>query len=136
MVAILLPTPDHSSPTGTPVAGRPSLTLVQGGRADGHMAAVYLRRRVAAAVIVLVVLVGAVAVGRAAIHAVTPRTPSLSASAIPPGAATVVVRPGDSFWSIARRLQPTGDVRLLVDRLSAEHANAPLQPGDVLAVPR
>ena len=31
--------------------------------------------------------------------------------------ATIVVQQGDSLWSIARRLQPRGDLRHLVDRL-------------------
>lgn len=31
----------------------------------------------------------------------------------------VVVQSGDSLWTVARRLQPTGDVRALVDRLAA-----------------
>jgi len=41
----------------------------------------------------------------------------------PPAATTaeapveLIVQPGDSLWSIARRLQPRGDLRQLVDRL-------------------
>jgi len=31
----------------------------------------------------------------------------------------VVVQSGDSLWTVARRLQPSGDVRALVDRLAA-----------------
>ncbi|MBV8234473.1 MAG: LysM peptidoglycan-binding domain-containing protein [Acidimicrobiia bacterium] len=49
-------------------------------------------------------------------------------------AAVYVVQPGDTYWSIARRLQPSGDVRALVDRLSTEHAGAPLQPGEQLTL--
>jgi nucleoid-associated protein YgaU len=40
----------------------------------------------------------------------------------------VVVAPGDTLWSIARTLQPSGDVRPLVDRLAARAG------GPVLAV--
>jgi LysM repeat protein len=43
-----------------------------------------------------------------------------------------VVQPGDTYWSIARHLQPGGDVRALVDKLSSEHGGAPLQPGEQL----
>jgi hypothetical protein len=45
-----------------------------------------------------------------------------------------VVQPGDTYWTIARSLQPGGDVRALVDKLSAEHGGAPLQPGEQLAL--
>jgi LysM repeat protein len=45
-----------------------------------------------------------------------------------------VVQPGDTYWTIARRLQPTGDVRVLVDRLSGDHGGAPLQPGEQLVL--
>jgi LysM repeat protein len=63
----------------------------------------------------------------------------LAASETPAGrgggaAAVYVVQPGDTYWTIARHLQPTGDVRTLVDRLSAEHAGAALQPGEQLAL--
>ena len=30
----------------------------------------------------------------------------------------VIVKPGDTLWSIARKMQPTGDVRPLVDRIA------------------
>lgn len=53
-----------------------------------------------------------------------------------PAAPTVVVVPGDSVWSIASRLQPTGDVRPLVDRLVAAHGGAMLRAGERIAVPR
>jgi hypothetical protein len=45
-----------------------------------------------------------------------------------------VVHPGDTYWTIARRLQPTGDVRVVVDRLSDEHGGAALQPGEQLVL--
>ena len=45
-----------------------------------------------------------------------------------------VVQPGDTLWSIARSLQPDGDVRALVDAL-AELNPGPLQVGDRIVVP-
>jgi hypothetical protein len=48
--------------------------------------------------------------------------------------AVYVVQPGDTWWSIARYLQPTGDVRGLVDHLAAGHRGAPLQPGERLVL--
>lgn len=47
---------------------------------------------------------------------------------------TYVVQPGDTLWSIARRAQPTGDIRPLVDRLAAHTGNRPLQVGDRVTV--
>jgi LysM domain len=46
-----------------------------------------------------------------------------------------VVKPGDTIWSIAEAIDPRGDVRPLVDRLSAEVGNAPLYPGEVIQLP-
>jgi hypothetical protein len=46
-----------------------------------------------------------------------------------------VVRPGDTIWSIAESVHPSGDVRPLVDQLSQEVGNAPLYPGEVVQLP-
>src|SRR5579871_222322 len=46
-----------------------------------------------------------------------------------------VVQPGETFWDIARRLQPTGDIRPLVDRLVKAHGSSPLQIGEHLVLP-
>ncbi len=40
-----------------------------------------------------------------------------------------VVQPGDTLWSVARGLQPEGDVRPLVARLRASSGGGPLVPG-------
>jgi hypothetical protein len=93
---------------------------------------IYWRRRV----LVLVAAVLVVLAGRAALGALgggplaAPETPAGRGGA----AAVYVVHPGDTYWSIARSLQPTGDVRALVDKLSSEHGGAPLQPGEQLAL--
>jgi len=47
---------------------------------------------------------------------------------------TVEVAPGDTFWSIASRLQTGGDPRPLVDRLVAGHGGGVLRVGERLAV--
>ena len=122
-------------------ATRPALRLVHGGA--GPSRAVYRRRRLAA----LLVLVAAVAVValllvpmvRAGMGALggNPLTPAGAPAAPglkPVAADVVVVQSGDTLWSIARRLQPTGDVRPLVDRLAAAHGHGPLQPGERLPV--
>lgn len=48
---------------------------------------------------------------------------------------THVVAPGDTLWSIARRLQPEGDVRPLVDALAASRNGRPLQVGERIRLP-
>jgi hypothetical protein len=57
-----------------------------------------------------------------------------------PGASLVagaryVVRPGDTLWSIALRLDPSGDPRPVVDELTGELGGASLQPGEQLVLP-
>jgi hypothetical protein len=51
------------------------------------------------------------------------------------GGYAYVVKPGDSLWSIATKLEPAGDPRPLVDRLIAQLHGASLQPGEVVVVP-
>ena len=45
------------------------------------------------------------------------------------------VQPGDTFWAIARTLDPTGDPRPLVDRLVAEHGGPVLVVGEHIRLP-
>jgi LysM repeat protein len=47
----------------------------------------------------------------------------------------VVVQPGDTLWAIARRAQPEGDLRPLVDELTRSRGNRPLQVGEEIAIP-
>jgi hypothetical protein len=56
------------------------------------------------------------------------------AAASRPGA-MYVVQPGETLWDIARRLQPSGDIRPLVDRLAQVHGRGPLEVGERLALP-
>jgi hypothetical protein len=46
-----------------------------------------------------------------------------------------VVQQGDTLWSIARRMQPTGDVRPLVSELIKAHGGRPLQVGETIQIP-
>ena len=46
-----------------------------------------------------------------------------------------VVQPGDTLWGIAHHLQPTGDIRPLVDALSREVHGRALQVGQELQLP-
>ncbi len=45
------------------------------------------------------------------------------------------VQPGDTFWAIARSLDPDGDPRPLVDRLVADHGGALLVAGEHIRLP-
>jgi len=97
----------------------------------------YRRRRVVLVAALFFAVFFAVLAARAALGALgggplaAPETPAGRGGA---PAAVYVVQPGDTYWTIARHLQPAGDVRALVDHLSAEHGGAPLQPGEQLAL--
>ena len=123
-------------PPGPTSPARPALRVLEGGRAPGRVAqrTVYRRRRlVAAAVAVLVVaalvlLTNAVLVRTAGGGSPAPVAGSSSA-------AVHVVQPGETLWSIARSLEPDGDVRLVVDRLVDLNGRAPLTVGQRLQLP-
>lgn len=115
---------------------RPELRVLEGGRAVVTDRSVYVRRRIVAAA-VLVVLVAAM--GLAVTRFVGGASGAVPASG-PGGAAAAsavvhVVEPGDTMWSVARELQPTGDVRTLVDELVEANGGAALQIGDQLVLP-
>jgi Tfp pilus assembly protein FimV len=46
-----------------------------------------------------------------------------------------VVRPGDSLWSIAESVDPSGDPRPLVVELQSELRSSTLQPGERIRIP-
>jgi LysM repeat protein len=48
---------------------------------------------------------------------------------------TYVVQPGDTLWSIAVRLDPTGDPRPVVAQLAAQVGGDNVVPGEQLVVP-
>jgi hypothetical protein len=110
--------------------------MVEGGRSPQRLAVVYRRRRVAAAVLAVLLAVGALLAVRGVALAVAPSPPGSGGAVAPAAGPTtvVVVQPGDTLWAMARRLQPEGDVRPLVDRLAEAHGNGPLQAGERLEV--
>ena len=135
MAAILEP---HRFPRPAAPA-RPDLRLIPGGRSVPPAPARPAPLVVAAAVVGVVLLVVlTLAVGRGALAGLAPAPATAGVPASTSGAAsgrTVVVAPGDTLWSIARRLQPSGDVRPLVDRLAAANGGAAIAAGDRLVVP-
>lgn len=132
MTAIIEPTL-QPEPRITP---RPPLRVLEGGRSPRQLAR-YRRRRVVAAMIVIAVA-GVTTVGvRAALPILRPTVPGAhpvgpAGTAGAAGGASVVVRQGDTLWSIARRLAPEGDVRAAVDRLADVHGTGPLHIGERL----
>jgi nucleoid-associated protein YgaU len=46
----------------------------------------------------------------------------------------VIVQPGDTLWTIARRVQPTGDIRPLVSSIDAQRHGRPLQVGETIHI--
>jgi hypothetical protein len=104
--------------------------------------AVYRRRRLA----VLLCVAALVALGWLGLHRLTgtsgdgPLTvsgrPVSTLDAHLVSSARTIVQPGDTLWSIARRAQPTGDVRPLVAELDAQRDGRPLQVGERIEVPR
>ena len=102
----------------------------------------YQRRRLVvlfAAVVAAVLLVPAASRAAAAFRdvpaSVSERRPAPALTVGPGVSGVYVVQPGDTLWSIARRLWPQGDVRPLVHRLIAVNGDAALEVGQRLAVP-
>src|SRR5438034_420522 len=79
--------------------------------------AVYWRRRAAVLMVVALTVIGSVTVVRVALGALgggpltAPDAPTAAPVARPVAAVSYVVRPGDTFWSIAHSLRPSGDIR-------------------------
>lgn len=102
-------------------------------------AATFRRRRVAAAVVgvalVLVVAQAGGALGDSPL-AVPERRPAVSPAAAESGELLRhVVEPGDSLWSIAAAVAPGEDPRPVVDALAAARGGTTLVPGEIVVWP-
>ncbi len=100
----------------------------------------YRRRRLAVLLAAIATfLVGPMAASRAvaAFRDVPASVPERRPAPATPSVETggYVVQPGDTLWSIARRLQPEGDVRALVHQLVAVNGGAALGVGQRLVLP-
>ena len=99
----------------------------------------YRRRRLAVLLAAIVTfLVAPVAASRAVaafrdVPASVPERRPAPAMAAQTGG--YLVQPGDTLWSIARRLQPEGDVRALVHQLVAANGGAELRVGQRVVLP-
>jgi hypothetical protein len=100
----------------------------------------YRCRRLVALLVAAEVLLGAALLLAAAVTAVVTSTasPAVSAPVVADQRAAdpqvIVVREGDTLWSIARELDPDGDPRALVARLVERSGGAGLRPGQRLRV--
>jgi hypothetical protein len=139
MAAVIVPSTSHSPrPVGLPRPdGRPQLRLVEGGRSRAPRAGVYLRRRLAVGLgLVLTVVVlwlavtGAVTLLRGPATTASPEvTPVPAVGAATETGSSYVVKPGDTLWSIAGGLGLDGDIRPVVDELAARAGGASLEAG-------
>jgi hypothetical protein len=66
----------------------------------------------------------------------TPLAPPERRPAPSSSASAVVVRPGDTLWTIVERRRPGSDPRPIVDALSDARHGAPLLPGETVRLPR
>jgi len=154
MTAVLTtstPAPWHDlepSPRALVAPARPQLRLLDGGRAAARAQrgrTLGPRLAVGVAGLVLAAVVALALVGMASLFGAGAAAPGPAPTAIDgagavataPGASAateVVVRPGDTLWSIASALRPDGDVRPVVDALAQRAGGADLVPGQRIDV--
>jgi hypothetical protein len=122
------PAPHRFVPRSVPSAGERS------GSARRHAPEVYRRRRVVALGALVLVFGGAGLLIRGWLSGPPDAAgPSLAGRTV--AAHVWVVRPGDTLWAIALASGDKGDIRPLVDELSAQVHGQPLQIGQRILLP-
>lgn len=135
MAAVLSPAPSlRPVPVGASRPGRPVLRVLPGGRSDPSMALVYRRRRLVAALVLVTLLVVGAQLLQAA-GGVAARWSAPAPATIDGPTVVVEADAGDTLWTLARRVRPTGDVRPAVEAMLAERGGAGLEVGDRVRVP-
>jgi len=119
-----------------PVEAHRGLRLVESDRqllrprsARRHQRAVYRRRRVLAALVGLGLLLTIARAG-ATLGGASLATPERL-----PHVQHLVVQPGDTLWSIARRAAPGHDVRPIVDAMARKLGTTMVTAGESIPVP-
>jgi hypothetical protein len=106
---------------------------VAAGPARVVSTATYWKRRLVV-VLLAVALVLVMARAGGALGGITPAAPERHpAQSSITEAASTVVRPGDSLWSVAERLAPDSDPRPVVDALSEARHGTVLTPGETIS---
>lgn len=112
---------------------RPTLRLVDNSALERR--AMFRRRRIVAATLLGCALFAAWAVVTGVPGSFGDSSASVvSDGPVPPTGSTVIVQAGDTYWSIAESLRPSGDIRATVDALVASNGGRSLQVGDRLVV--
>jgi hypothetical protein len=93
------------------------------------------RRRRLATLLAALAVIAVIAIAAARAVAAFGAQPASRLERRPDPPAMVVAQPGDTLWSIARTLQPAGDVRALVDELVELNGGASLAIGQRVLVP-
>jgi acyl dehydratase len=100
-----------------------------------HAAAVR-RRHVLLGILALAAAIAlAVPWGTTPDHALAGASPAAGAAAGLTGHAVYVVQPGDTLRSIAQKLDPGGDPRLVMATLRVQNGGDPVRAGERLVVP-
>ena len=119
--------------TARPRPTTQSRRTVAAGSARVVSRTTYWRRRAVVAVMVVAMLFVMARAG-AALGGNTPSAPERHpAHSGQVQAATTVVQPGDSLWTVAERLAPDNDPRPVVDALSAARHGTELTPGETIS---
>jgi nucleoid-associated protein YgaU len=143
MTVLELPWPvAEEAPAEGFVAERPILRLVEGAGRPGHddrstrrtrhRVPVEVRRR-RTLLVLMGLLLGALAIPLGGTGGPSHAPGSALAGTGHPVA--YVVRPGDTLWTIAERVDPGGDPRPLVARLAAQVGSDTVTPGERLSLP-
>ena len=135
-------------PPGPGRPARPTLRVLEGGRAPSRLArqAVYRRRRLVLAAVAIAVVAAVLLLANAALARLAGGDPLSAAGPSPTSAAaagaaevaapaTAVVQPGDTLWTIAAAVAPDVDVRITVDQLVALNGSSPIVVGQELVLP-
>jgi len=117
------------SPSRHPSKGSFGSAVVSRSRVSSK---VKLRRRIAVALLITVSVLAVLLPAREAFGGRSLVTSERHAAESSENVTSVVVKSGDSLWSIAKRLEPNKDPREVVDQLSKARQGKPLVVGETI----